>query len=206
MDSRAKEDLKGLPVVRGSRYANPSLMTKRNSIDVGALGQETGSKIKDVPGSTSASKSALEWMDVTANQVSIHGLIWYTRVNNRWFRLILVVLTVVTVIGLPTFVSIKAYSFYHNTQVKTDTEWVVADKYPYPNITVCHPKFFSQAKLDGRSYIRFCLTESFMRNLQSTGYPISWQTTSRPHLMLDGQRSLKKSLCIILTFQNRLRL
>ena len=97
------------------------------------------------------SNSALEWMDATSTQSSIHGLVWYTRIRSKWFRLILVVSSVIVVLGLPTFVSIKAYDFYTTENVKTDEQWITATSYTYPNITICHPKFFIGHKLKGTS-------------------------------------------------------
>ena len=50
-----------------------------------------------------------KWVFDTCEESSLHGLVWYTRVQNIWIRLIILLAVIITVFGMPSFVTFKLY-------------------------------------------------------------------------------------------------
>ena len=121
------------------------------------------------------------WAETTCDWTSVHGLVWYTRVDNAAIKAFCIFIAFVVIIGLPIFLAQQIANYATSTDVlnsSTDitssfetlrkqglnevkivpaVEYHTALFLPYPNITVCHPRYFSYAKLEGIVYRSTCV-------------------------------------------------
>ena len=97
--------------------------------------------------------------------------VWYTRCRTKHVKLLLMLFCFSACVTLPIFLIYQSIDFYYNTevinfeaeeknihishafqmQVKTNQKWVTAPNYNYPFIAICHPKFFDNQRLKGKS-------------------------------------------------------
>lgn len=87
-----------------------------------------------------------------ADMTSLHGFIWYNRVKNPTFRCILIILFGMVIIGLPVVMLVKLITMLRDPQVRNNIEFVNADNMTYPNLTVCHTRYFDKEAMKGVLY------------------------------------------------------
>ena len=92
-----------------------------------------------------------QWCSFVAENTTVHGLVWYTRIQNNSFRLLVFVLCVLVLIGLPVIMVRELIQFSQDKSVLSSQDWVKSNSITYPNITVCHPAYFDGEKLKSKS-------------------------------------------------------
>eukprot|EP00095_Tigriopus_kingsejongensis_P003153 snap_masked-scaffold791_size96783-processed-gene-0.4 protein:Tk03153 transcript:snap_masked-scaffold791_size96783-processed-gene-0.4-mRNA-1 annotation:"histone h2a-like" len=96
-----------------------------------------------------------QWVWKVCDEISIHGFIWHNRTMNPGIRLSILAFTLVILFGLPTFLCYQVVKFTENQQINNDIEWESANRVKYPNITICHPRYF-----DLRLLAKYSISES----------------------------------------------
>ncbi len=61
----------------------------------------------------------------------------------------MVAVGIVGLLLLPIYLYYEARSFYSESKVLLSNEWQDGGPTEYPNITICHPLFFSKKKMEG---------------------------------------------------------
>ena len=89
-----------------------------------------------------------KWVFDTCEESSLHGLVWYTRVQNIWIRLIILLAVIITVFGMPSFVTFKLYLWSFDDSLVTTSEPRSDPYVKYPVITFCNPKLFMKSALE----------------------------------------------------------
>ena len=88
-----------------------------------------------------------EWISDLSNYSSFHGVGWYNRTGSMSVKTGILLMAFLVIFGLPVAVIVQSVAFYKSTSVHNDIEWRQADRINYPNITVCHSKYFDSRKL-----------------------------------------------------------
>eukprot|EP00094_Tigriopus_californicus_P009876 TCALIF_09523-PA protein Name:"Protein of unknown function" AED:0.25 eAED:0.25 QI:4/0.75/0.2/1/0.75/0.6/5/0/378 len=154
-------------------------------IDFGSLGiskrskgtpnvQDTG--ISHSPSSDvffSSKELGIKWIEDLASYSSLHGVGWYHYASSKVFKAIIMVASCLIVLMLPIFILLQSLEFSSNTKVTNSAEWSTADSMTYPNITVCHPKYFNSDLLraygidnDLAGYMTFAVNPNAQRYLK----------------------------------------
>ncbi len=94
------------------------------------------------------------WVFRTCENASIHGLIWYTRVENRLISLIIILLCIMVIFITPTYVTLRCLEFGRSEKILTTTSSLRLKMAKYPTITVCHGKYFTNERLARKCYLR----------------------------------------------------
>ena len=89
-----------------------------------------------------------QWVYDVSDQTSLHGLIWYTRVQNIWIRLIIVLAVITIVFGMPAFITFKLYFWSFDQSLITTIEPISDPYVKYPVITFCNPGLFKKSFLE----------------------------------------------------------
>ena len=89
------------------------------------------------------------WADVYIKYGTIHGLSWYTAVKSVSLRNAIFTLGTLAMATIPFIIYFEAKAFLGDKTVRSSTEWLEAGRIDFPNLTVCHPLYFSKAKMDG---------------------------------------------------------
>ena len=92
------------------------------------------------------------WVTRTCENASVHGLIWYTRVENRLISFIIIILCIIVMFFTPTFVFLRCLEFGKSEKILTTTSSLRLKVATYPTITVCHGKYFTNERL-ARKYL-----------------------------------------------------
>ena len=79
----------------------------------------------------------------------MHGLIWYQRSNSKIIRSCIVIFALFVLFGLPIWTVFEFIKFYQTIQIKTVTEASRDNVFRYPNLTVCHSRYFDKQLLKG---------------------------------------------------------
>ena len=59
------------------------------------------------------------WIRTTCDWTTIHGPVWYNRIDNRATKVATIILALVSCIGLPIFLSVELVLFSQNSEVLT---------------------------------------------------------------------------------------
>ena len=89
------------------------------------------------------------WISYLAENTSLHGIVWYDRVENKFFKSIICFISALIIIGLPVILIGQILEFQEDKTVLTSVDLVKSLNVTYPNITICHPRFFDVEKLQG---------------------------------------------------------
>ena len=89
------------------------------------------------------------WAETACDWTSVHGLVWYTRIDSPLVKGVCICVAVVIIIGLPVFLAQQTIDFASTKSVLNSFDFITADSLPYPNVTVCHPRFFALDKMEG---------------------------------------------------------
>ncbi len=82
---------------------------------------------------------------------SLHAVPWVGRVPNRALRTVIFAFAVAVMIGLPIVVVYEMVSYANETKVRSGIEYREAlEGMNYPNVTVCHPKYFDVRKFESK--------------------------------------------------------
>ena len=109
-----------------------------------------------------------QWCYFVAENTTVHGLVWYTRIQNNSFRFLVFVLCVLVLIGLPVIMVKELIKFSHDKSVLSSQDWVKSNNITYPNITVCHPAYFDGEKLKSKSQTHFHRVDTGLDRLSMT--------------------------------------
>ena len=93
------------------------------------------------------------WAFRTCENASIHGLIWYTRIENRWISLFIILLCLIIIFFTPAYVILRCLEFGNSEKILTTTSSLRLKVATYPTITVCHGKYFTNERL-ARKYLQ----------------------------------------------------
>ena len=85
----------------------------------------------------------------------MHGLIWYQRSNSKIIRSCIVIFALFVLFGLPIWTIFEFIKFYQTIQIKTVTEASRGNVFRYPNLTVCHSRYFDNQLLKGLFFFCF---------------------------------------------------
>ena len=89
------------------------------------------------------------WICYLAGNTSLHGIVWYDRVENKFLKSMIFLITVLIIIGLPVILIGQILDYQDDKTVLTSVDLVKSLNVTYPNITICHPRFFDVEKLQG---------------------------------------------------------
>ena len=92
-----------------------------------------------------------EWCTYIADNTTVHGLGWYSKINNSAFKVFVFVLCIIILLGLPVIMVKELIRFSLDQSVLSSQDWVKSNYTTYPNITVCHPAYFDGDKLKSKS-------------------------------------------------------
>ena len=109
------------------------------------------------------------WAFRTCEDASIHGLIWYTRIENRLISLIIILLCLMIIFTTPGYVILRCLEFGRSEKILTTTSSLRLKMATYPTITVCHGKYFTNERL-ARKYLKFLLSKKFPQLIQLKTY------------------------------------
>ena len=98
---------------------------------------------------TQTLKDEPHWIQSALEKISVHGLIWYQRSNSKIIRSCIVIFALFVLFGLPTWTVFEFIKFYQTIQIKTVTEASRDSVFRYPNLTVCHSRYFDNQLLKG---------------------------------------------------------
>ncbi len=87
------------------------------------------------------------WGHLVAEWTSVHGIVWYTRVGNKCAKFLILVFALCIVFGLPAFLIYSMVKHANDYQINSSVTWAKAKSIAYPNITVCHPRYFTNTNL-----------------------------------------------------------
>ena len=94
------------------------------------------------------------WIQNSLEKISVHGLAWYQRSNSKFVRCFIVIFALVVLFGLPMWTIYEFIQFFTTIQIKTVTETAKGTNLHYPNLTVCHPKYFDNELLKGTDFLK----------------------------------------------------
>ena len=94
------------------------------------------------------------WVFKTCEDSSIHGLIWYTRIESKLLSAIIFAFCLLTIFYLPGYVIFKSWEFSQCEKILTTTSSLRLKVAKYPTITVCHGRYFTKDKLACKTYYR----------------------------------------------------
>ena len=89
------------------------------------------------------------WICYLAENTSLHGIVWYDRVENKFLKSMIFLISVLIIIGLPVILIGQILDYQDDKTVLTSVDLVKSLNVTYPNITICHPRFFDVEKLQG---------------------------------------------------------
>ena len=122
-----------------AQVSNTSLVTPRT--------QKSGLK--------SWAKEYDQRMNELAIYCSMHGFIWYSRVKGKYMKLLAVVILTGYMFAMFYAVTDRAVEIYSTLDSVSSTERAKEfQNHAYPNLTICHPKFFNQKLLIGKDSLR----------------------------------------------------
>ena len=98
---------------------------------------------------TQTRKDKPHWIQSALEKISVHGLIWYQRSNSKIIRSCIVIFALFVLFGLPIWTIFEFIKFYQTIQIKTVTEASRGNVFRYPNLTVCHSRYFDNQLLKG---------------------------------------------------------
>ena len=104
-------------------------------------------------------KSWAEEYDQRMNELAIycsmHGFIWYSRVKGKYMKILVFVILTGYMAGMFCVVTDRAVEIYSTLDSVSSTERAKEfQNHAYPNLTICHPKFFNQKLLIGKDSLR----------------------------------------------------
>ena len=94
------------------------------------------------------------YASIAAENCSMHGWNWYTKVNNVWHKTIVFVFVNI-IFWFMIYLCGERLLLLWNTR---DNELASQrqhefDNHTFPNITICHPKFFNKKLLEGKRHL-----------------------------------------------------
>ena len=89
------------------------------------------------------------WIQSALESVSVHGLTWYQRTNSKIIRSFFILFSLFILFGLLIWTGLEFSNFCHTNQIKTLTEAHRGNVFHYPNLTVCHSRYFDNQLLKG---------------------------------------------------------
>ena len=91
------------------------------------------------------------WLDLVSRQSSVHGLVWYSRVDRLAVKTVIFFMVMAIMVGLRLLVGFEFTSFITDESYSDTTAIRTARAIKYPNITLCHGKFFDLQKMAGKT-------------------------------------------------------
>ena len=95
----------------------------------------------------SLSHALSDWAEDLANYSSLHGVQWFTRTESNAVKGTIFLLSLFIIVALPTYLTYQMILFANDNSVITAVEWKRAKTLEYPNITICHSKYFHTDRL-----------------------------------------------------------
>ena len=97
----------------------------------------------------------MHWFQNAIGKISVHGLTWYQRSNSNIIRSCILIFAILVLFGLPTWTVLEFIKFYNTIQIRTVIETGRDTVMNYPNLTVCHSRYFDNQILSGiNKYLR----------------------------------------------------
>ena len=103
-------------------------------------------------------------MNELAIYCSMHGFIWYSRVKGKYMKLLAIVILTGYMVAMFYSVTVRAMEIYSTLDSVSSTERAKAfQNHAYPNLTICHPKFFNKKLLIGKDSLRLHMYLTLLR-------------------------------------------
>ena len=80
---------------------------------------------------------------------TVHGFNWFNNISNQWIKTLIFLFVVIICFGLPTIAIYQFITFLYETKLTDSVDLKSASAMIYPNITVCHAKYFSLDRMNG---------------------------------------------------------
>ncbi|XP_059083321.1 uncharacterized protein LOC131880658 [Tigriopus californicus] len=78
---------------------------------------------------------------------TIHGLNVYKLIENRKVRNTAFYFSAFVLLFLPAIITFETIQFFGDESIKSSVEWKTEDILDVPNVTICHPNYFSTKKM-----------------------------------------------------------
>ena len=84
---------------------------------------------------------------------SMHGIVWYSRIKSSWMKVVFIILFLMLIGGVLYITAERVSILYSELSNETGSQMhKTFDQRHYPNLTICHPKFFNQKLVEGRQH------------------------------------------------------
>ena len=94
------------------------------------------------PSRCSFSSDLDDWLWNLCTMSSLHGFHWVHKARELTCQCSLMTLCTVVIVAMPIVIVQQAVRFMLSERQQVSIEWGRYENATYPNITVCHPKFF----------------------------------------------------------------
>ena len=96
-----------------------------------------------------------ESLNFVAENSSIPGLRWWAKLKSFRLKIFFHFLMCLTVWPIVAFVIVRAIDFCEEKQHRVSTTHSMGthNERPYPNLTICHPKFLNYQTIKGKMYL-----------------------------------------------------
>ena len=95
------------------------------------------------------SSSLSRWSHRLATGTTLHNFVLYGYVSGPRPRAAVVIAGVLSLLFLPYYLYSEASAFFGHSAVLLSNEWKDDGSMDYPNVTICHPLFFSKTNMEG---------------------------------------------------------
>ena len=81
---------------------------------------------------------------------SMHGIVWYSRIKSSWMKVVFSILFLMLVCGVLYITAERVLILYSELSNESGSQkHKTFDQRHFPNLTICHPKFFNQKLVEG---------------------------------------------------------
>jgi hypothetical protein len=92
-----------------------------------------------------------QWIMDICSLSSLHGFNWYTRTENVMLKSVILFVCIVILFAMPVVIVQQLVEFMSSNKQQVNVEFKRHDSLSYPNITMCHPKYFDSRLMEGTS-------------------------------------------------------
>ena len=90
------------------------------------------------------------WINFLSENTSLHGVSWYPKIENRFFKCLICLFTALVIFGLPWILILQMIEYQKDVSILNSVDYVKNVNLSYPNLTICHPSYFDMEKLKGK--------------------------------------------------------
>ena len=93
-----------------------------------------------------------KWINFLAENTSLHGISWFTKVENKIIKYSIFLFSALIIFGLPWILIGQMIEYQKDVSILNSVDYVKNVNLSYPNLTICHPSYFDMDKLKGKIY------------------------------------------------------